>query len=81
MPRYNGRSEGFRVREARRVAQADKKIQALNKVPAGNMEVGDFKKFLSVTPFCPSQRNVVRELHAKYVQRQAEPAAPQNANV
>lgn len=71
------RDTGFRVREAKRITQSQKKIDALSKVQVGNFEAGDFKSFLNVSPFSRSSRDVVRGLHGKYVARQNVAAQPE----
>jgi hypothetical protein len=74
---YGRRSDGFRLREARRVTQANKKLEALKKVQVGNIELGDLKSFLNdVSPFSRAGRDAVRALHGKYVAGQnAQPVA------
>lgn len=71
------RDAGFRLREAKRVVQSNKKIEALSKIPTGNIELGDLKSFLNgVSPYSRAGRDAARALHSKYVAGNAAPAQP-----
>lgn len=71
------RDAGFRLREAKRITQVNKKIEALSKIPSGNIELADLKTYLNgVSAFSRSGRDAARALHSKYVAGNAAAAKP-----